>query len=425
MVDALKRGHRQIRPMTLEGKRILLGISGGIAAYKAPELVRQLTKSGAQVQVVMTRAARQFVTATSLQATSQRPVRDDLWDPAAEAAMGHIELARWADLVLIAPATSHCLMKLATGVADDLLSTICLATAAPIAIAPAMNVNMWAHPATQRNVDRLGADGVTVLGPDVGEQACGETGPGRMLEPEQIVARVGALFAPRPLAGLRALVTAGPTREAIDPVRYISNHSSGKQGYAVAAALAAAGAEVTLISGPVSLAAPHGVERINIVSAREMHEAVLARCPGAAIFVGVAAVADYRPDEPAPQKLKKRADQGAPVINLIENPDIIAAVAARADRPFVVGFAAETQNTLEHARQKLARKRLDMIAVNDVSDRSIGFESDSNAVTIITANGCERLERASKADIARAIVDRICAAGHFPSQGRSAAIPSQ
>lgn len=411
--------------MTLEGKKILLGISGGIAAYKTPELVRQLTQCGAVVQVVMTRAAHQFVTATSLQATSQRAVRDDLWDPAAEAAMGHIELARWADLVLIAPATSHCLMKLATGAADDLLSTVCLATAAPIALAPAMNVNMWSHPATQRNVDRLRGDAVTLLGPADGEQACGETGPGRMLEPEEIVARIGTLFGPRPLDGVRALVTAGPTREAIDPVRYISNHSSGKQGYALASALAAAGAQVTLISGPVSLASPPGVERINVVSAQDMHDAVIARCAGAAIFVGVAAVADYRPDDPAQQKIKKRSDRAAPTINLIENPDIIAAVAARADRPFVVGFAAETQNTLEHARQKLTRKRLDMIAVNDVSDRTIGFESDSNAVTIITASGCERLERASKAEIARAIVDRICAVGHFPSHGRAAAIPSQ
>jgi phosphopantothenoylcysteine decarboxylase/phosphopantothenate--cysteine ligase len=397
--------------MSLAGKKILLGVSGGIAAYKTPELVRELTRAGAVVQVVLTRAAHQFVTATSLQAVSGRAVRDDLWDPAAEAAMGHIELARWADLVVIAPATAHCLAKLATGAADDLLSTICLATATPVVVAPAMNQQMWQHVATRRNVARLIDDGVRVLGPGSGDQACGEVGPGRMLEPAQISAALAGLFASTPLTGLRALVTAGPTREPIDPVRYISNHSSGKQGYALAKALLDAGAVVTLVSGPVALSPPPGVELVPVTTAIEMYDAVMARLAGLAVFVGVAAVADYRPTQAAPQKLKKaRAKAAATVVTLTENPDIIAAVARAPNRPFVVGFAAETERPVEHARAKLAQKGLDLIAVNDVSDKSIGFESNANAVTLISAAGCERLPRADKGVIATAIVERIAAA---------------
>ncbi len=396
--------------MALEGKRILLGVSGGIAAYKTPALVRQLSTAGAVVQVVMTRAAHHFVTATSLQAVSGRPVRDDLWDSAAENSMGHIELARWPDLVVIAPATANLLAKLATGTADDLLSTLVLASASPLVVVPAMNHKMWLHPATQRNVARLAADGATVLDPGIGDQACGEVGPGRMPEPEEIVAYCTTRFAPRRLRGIRAVVTAGPTREPIDPVRYITNHSSGKQGYAMAASLARAGAHVTLVSGPVSLQPPAGVEVVRVTTAIEMRDAVLARSSDLDVFVGVAAVADYRPQSSAPQKLKKSPGKDAPAIVLTENPDIIATVADLPKRPFVVGFAAETTNVVEHAREKLVRKRLDMIAVNDVSDRSIGFESDSNAVTLLTASTCERFERATKSDIADAIVDRICVA---------------
>ncbi len=391
--------------MPLEGKHIVLGISGGIAAYKTPELVRQLTTRGATVQVVLTRSARQFVTPTTLQAVSQRPVRDDLWDAEAEAAMGHIELARWADCILLAPATAHTLARLAHGLADDLLTAICLAAACPIAVAPAMNQQMWQHPATQRNLAQLGSDQVRILGPGHGPQACGEFGPGRMLEPETLCAEITQLFASRVLPGIRVVVTAGPTREPIDPVRYISNHSSGKQGFAVAEAARNAGASVTLISGPVGLPTPPGVTRIDVVTAQQMHDAVAAQLDACDVFVGVAAVADYRPTHAQQQKIKKSADVGMR-LDLEQNPDIIASVARR-ERVYVVGFAAETENAIANARTKLIRKKLDMIVVNDVSDQRIGFDSNDNAVTVIVRDGEERIALRSKAEIARALIERV------------------
>jgi len=428
----------RVRPMdylsALERKRLLLGISGGIAAYKTPQLVRLLRQAGAEVQVVMTRNAARFVTAVTLQAVSERPVRDDLWDPQAEAAMGHIELARWADAVLIAPATADLLARLASGRADDLLTTLCLASRAPLLLAPAMNQAMWSHAATQRNLARLEADGAEIIGPDRGEQACGDHGPGRMVEPEALTAALGrrlAVAGASPeaaatdsgaLGGCRVMITAGPTREAIDPVRFISNHSSGKQGFALAEAARDAGARVTLISGPVGLATPAGVERVDVVSARDMADAVAARITDADLFIGVAAVADYRPEAAAPQKLKKRsqgeaAGDTAPAgdtspgagrsLTLVENPDIIGAVAARPGRPVTVGFAAETEAVIDHARAKLTRKGLDLMVVNDVSDRSIGFDGDHNAVTLIWPDGEETLPRQSKPDLARTLIARI------------------
>ena len=395
--------------MPLDGKHILLGITGGIAAYKTPELVRQLIARGAVVQVVLTRGAANFVTATSLQAVSGRPVRKDLWDADAEAAMGHIELTRWADCVLIAPATAHSLGRLAHGLADDLLSAICLAATCPVAAAPAMNHQMWRHPATQRNLRQLTDDGVHIFGPADGPQACGEFGPGRMLEPATLCDELAAIFGAKSLVGKRVVITAGPTREPIDPVRYISNHSSGKQGFAVACAAHDAGATVLLIAGPVGLPTPAGVTRIDVSSAQQMHDAVAQQIAGCDIFIGVAAVADYRPALAAPQKIKKTSDAGIS-LELVQTPDIIATVARSKPRPFVVGFAAETQDTIANARAKLSRKGLDMIVLNDVSDSRIGFESNNNAVTVITSRDEQRIEISSKAEIARALINRIAAA---------------
>jgi phosphopantothenoylcysteine decarboxylase/phosphopantothenate--cysteine ligase len=399
----------------LQGRRILLGVSGGIAAYKAPLLVRQLRDGGADVQVVTTRSAEQFVTATTLQAVSGRVVRNDLWDPQGEAAMGHIELARWADLLVIAPATADLLSRLAAGRADDLLTTLRLATRAPVLLAPAMNVAMWEHPATQRNLATLRADGCHVAGPEAGAMACGEFGPGRMMEPEDLLEQIVALLGPAPgaaplpdLSGRRVLVTAGPTREAIDPVRYISNHSSGKQGYAVAAAAARAGARVVLVSGPVGLPAPPGVDRVSVESAADMHAAVTSRLDNCDVFIGVAAVADYRPSEVAPQKMKKPDTGPADLtLTLTQNPDIIADVARHTPRPLVVGFAAETERVLEHGRAKRARKGMDLIVVNDVSDPTIGFNSDQNAVTLISAAGERTLPRSGKDAVAAAILEAV------------------
>jgi phosphopantothenoylcysteine decarboxylase/phosphopantothenate--cysteine ligase len=400
----------------LAGRQILLGVSGGIAAYKTPELVRRLRDRGAEVQVVMTENAHRFVTPVALQAVSGRPVRADLWDAQAEAAMGHIELARWADVLLIAPATADTLSRLASGRANDLLTTLRLATRAPLILVPAMNHVMWNHAITQRNVRALLEDGAEVLGPDIGPQACGEFGPGRMMEPAAICAalevRVGRGAANRalagPLSGRHVVVTAGPTREAIDPVRYISNHSSGKQGYAVAAAAVAAGARVTLVSGPVTIAPPAGVELVRVTSAEEMSAAVQARLSDCDLFIGVAAVADYRPGVQAQEKIKKTpATRGGMTLELIENPDIIAGVAARSPRPFVVGFAAETHEALAHAREKRIRKGMDMIVVNDVSRADIGFNTDENDVTVIWDGGEERLSKGSKAAIATAVMDRV------------------
>lgn len=411
-IDSAGSGHRP-----LAGRRIIVGVSGGIAAYKSPMLVRRLRDAGADVQVVTTRSAEHFVTTTALQAVSGRPVRNDLFDEQAEAAMGHIELARWADLIVIAPATADLLARMAAGRADDLLTTLRLAARSPVLVAPAMNVAMWEHPATRRNLDQLETDGCLLAGPDSGAMACGEFGPGRMAEPEALVEVIVTHFQQNsPTSGTvspglenrRILITAGPTREAIDPVRYISNHSSGKQGYALAEAARAAGARVTLVSGPVSLPAPAGVTVVRVTSAVEMHDAVMERVGDCDVFIGVAAVADYRAASAAPQKLKKDPDgRKVLTLDLVENPDIIAAVADRPDRPFVVGFAAETEKALDHARDKRARKGLDMIAVNDVSDTGIGFNSDHNAVTLIWEGGERQLPHSSKAELAAALLSAV------------------
>ncbi len=384
----------------MQGKRILLGVTGGIAAYKAAELVRRLIERGAEVQVVMTAAAREFVTPTTFQALSGRAVRTELWDPAAEAAMGHIELARWADLVLIAPASADFLARLAHGLADDLLATLCLATSAPLAVAPAMNHQMWSHAATQANVAVLAARSVRILGPGVGDQACGETGPGRMLEPLEIAAAIAPLLAPAgsALTGRRVLITAGPTRECIDPVRFVTNRSSGKMGFAVAQAMQEAGAEVVLITGPVCLATPPGVRRIDVESCEQMHAAVLCELPGAAIFIGTAAVADYRPVTCAEHKIKKRSE--ALTLSMTRTPDILADVALRRPRPFVVGFAAETQAVEQQARDKLTAKHLDMIAANEVG-HSKGFDTEQNALLVLWPGGRRELPTASKCELAR------------------------
>lgn len=372
----------------LSGKNIVLGITGGIAAFKAPMLVRLLRDGGANVQVVMTAAAHRFVTSTTMQAVSGRPVRDDLWDADAEAAMGHIELARWAELVVIAPATAHSMAALAQGLAGDLLATLCLATKAPKLIVPAMNQAMWSSAPTQRNLSQLTADGYSIIGPDEGDQACGDTGPGRMVEPYAIVESIRQRLIQPVLAGVKVLVTAGPTVEPIDPVRFISNHSSGKQGYAIAQAAVNAGALVTLVSGPTHLAPPTGVRLITVQSAQAMFDAVHAEVADQQIVIGVAAVADYRPTEQAPEKIKKQTAK-SDTMNLVlrQNPDIIASVAALENKPLVVGFAAETERPIEHARAKRLRKGLDAIVVNDVSKQDIGFNSDYNSATLIWAQG--------------------------------------
>jgi len=392
----------------MAGKHILLGVTGGIAAYKSPDIVRRLTERGAEVQVVMTAGAREFVAPLTFQAVSGREVRSDLWDESAERAMSHIELARWADLVLIAPATADFLAQLAHGMADNLLNTICLATSSPLAVAPAMNRLMWANPATQTNVAQLRGRGVHVLGPDSGSQACGETGEGRMMEPIDIAAAAFALLpAEGPLQGRKVLITAGPTRERIDPVRFISNRSSGKMGYAVARAARERGAEVVLVSGPVNLPAPPGVKRVCVESALQMHDAVMAEITGTDIFIGTAAVADYRPAKPADCKIKKVNDQLE--VSMERTVDILAAVAARADRPYTVGFAAETNNVEEHALAKLARKKLDLIAANEVGDAKV-FEQDDNALTLLWPGG-GRLElgAGAKTELAQKLVDFIAA----------------
>ncbi len=386
----------------MKGKRILLGVTGGIAAYKSADLVRRLRERGAQVQVVMTDAARQFITPITLQALSGRPVRTDLWDAAAEAGMGHIELARWAELLLVAPASADFLARLAHGLADDLLSTLALAGAAPIAVAPAMNHLMWGNAATQANVAVLQQRGVRVLGPGVGDQACGETGPGRMLEPGEITALVAPLLSQDgALQGQRVLVTAGPTRECIDPVRFVSNRSSGKMGFALAQALQEAGAEVVLVSGPVSLTTPLGVRRIDVESCEQMYAAVLRELPGTAIFVGTAAVADYRPLQCAPQKIKKTSESLA--LELTRTVDILAYVSASTPRPFVVGFAAETHAVEQHARAKLMAKNLDLIAANEVGHTK-AFDCDHNALLVLWRGGGRvELPSASKCDLAHAL----------------------
>ena len=387
--------------------RVLLGVTGGIAAYKSAELVRRLREQGADVQVVMTEGARRFVGPLTFQALSGRPVRTDLWDAAAEAAMGHIELARWADRVLIAPASADFLARLAHGLANDLLTTLCLATDAPISVAPAMNRLMWANAATQSNVATLRSRGVTIIGPAEGEQACGETGAGRMVEPADILAallpRQGSVGA---LAGRKVLITAGPTRERIDPVRFITNRSSGKMGYAVAEAARAAGAEVVIVSGPVNVPTPAGVKRVDVETAEQMMDAVRARLPGTDIFIAAAAVSDYRPVQAAVEKIKKTSD--SLMLALSRTTDILATVAGGSPRPFVVGFAAETQNVERNALAKLEGKRLDMIAANQVGDK-LAFDCDENALTVYWPGGKRELARASKRDVAAGLVSVIAA----------------
>ena len=390
----------------MHGKHIVVGVTGGIAAYKSPDLVRRLRERGAEVQVVMTAAAREFVTPATFQAVSGRPVRSDLWDAAAEAAMGHIELARWADAVLIAPASADFLARLAAGMAGDLLSTLCLATAAPLAVAPAMNHLMWANAATRANVDTLIARGVRIYGPGAGDQACGETGEGRMLEPLDLTARVQSLLLPAQgaLGGRRVLVTAGPTRERIDPVRFISNRSSGKMGFAVAQAAQEAGASVVLVAGPVVLPTPAEVQRIDVESAAEMLAAVLHELPGTDLFISTAAVADYRPARAAEQKIKKHQDTLD--LSMERTPDVLATVAARSDRPFVVGFAAETESVEQNARTKLMKKNLDMIAANEVGHAK-AFDSEDNQLIVLTRGVRHELARAGKLTLARGLIALI------------------
>ena len=391
------------KTMELNGKRIVLGVTGGIAAYKAAELVRLLGKQGAEVQVAMTEGATHFVTATTFQALSGKPVYLDQWDARMPNAMAHIDLSRAADLIVVAPASADFLARIANGMADDLLATMVLARDCPLLVAPAMNRQMWENPATQRNIAQLQSDGVEILGPASGEQACGEVGAGRMLEPEEIVEAVIAFFAPKVLAGRKVLMTAGPTFEAIDPVRGITNLSSGRMGYAVARAARQAGAEVTLVSGPVGLAAPQGVERIAIRSALDMHAAVMARADEADIFIGVAAVADYRVANAAEHKLKKDTG-GIPPIQLVENPDILAEVAAMKDGPFCVGFAAESRNLEEYAQTKRRKKNIPLIAGNLIQD---GFGGDDNRLVLFDDQGTHPLTPAPKSVLARQLVEHI------------------
>lgn len=405
---------------SLKALNIILGITGGIAAYKSAELTRQLKAAGANVKVVMTQSAQAFITPLTLQAVSGEPVHTELLNPEAEAGMGHIELAKWADVILIAPCTANTMAKLAHGLADDLLTTLYLASTAKLAIAPAMNQAMWAHPQTKQNAQHLQDRGAALFGPGIGEQACGDVGAGRMLEPAEIVAALETLIdasepttgpSEQSLANHHVLITAGPTREAIDPVRYITNHSSGKMGYAIAQAAANAGAKVTLISGPVNLATPNGVKRVDVTSAQEMYEAVQREVEQSSIFIATAAVADYRPVNAADQKLKKQGGNGM-TIEMTQNPDIVASVAERTNKPFTVGFAAETQDVIHYAKDKLARKKLDMIIANDVSDTNIGFNSNENAVTVISQTDSgkiqeQTLEQASKLVLASAIITII------------------
>jgi len=388
--------------MALTNRQILLGVTGGIAAYKSAELVRQLQKSGADVRVVMTKAAQEFITPLTLQALSGNMVHTDLLDPAAEAAMGHIELARWADLVLVAPASADFIARLAHGHADDLLTTLCLATPARIALAPAMNQGMWRDAATQDNVAQLRRRDMLIWGPAEGEQACGDIGPGRMLEPDALAELTVKAFATRLLEGKRVLITAGPTREALDPVRYISNHSSGKMGFALAQAAVDAGARVTLIAGPVALATPDHVTRVDVDSARQMFDAVQERVRDCDIFIAAAAVADYRPEHVVDTKIKKQND--TMTLTLVRNPDIVASVAQHRPKPFTVGFAAETQQVKDYARDKLERKNLDMIIANDVAAKGIGFNSDNNAVTVLWRDGEMDIGERSKAQLARELI---------------------
>ena len=391
----------------LFNRNVLLGVSGGIAAYKSAELVRQLQELGATVRVIMTRSAREFITPLTMQALSGHPVHTDLLDAEAEQGMGHIELARWADLLLIAPATADLLARLAAGRADDLLTTVALATSAPKLLAPAMNQQMWRDAATGANVAELAGRGMVMVGPASGEQACGDIGPGRLEEPAVIARAAANLFEDGLLQGMRVVITAGPTREALDPVRYISNHSSGKMGYALAQAAVDAGARTTIVSGPVQLAAPDRARVVSVESARQMLEQCLELMPECDIFIACAAVADYRPATVQQQKIKKGPDEIS--LQLVRNPDIVATVAAGEPRPFTVGFAAETRDVLAYAREKLQRKALDMIVANDVSDQSIGFNSELNEAVVLWSDGEQALARTGKGNMARQIIQLIAA----------------
>lgn len=392
---------------TLINKQVLVGITGGIAAYKSAELVRRLQDAGADVRVIMTPAAQEFITPLTLQALSGHNVHTELLDPEAEAGMGHIELARWADLLLIAPASADFIARLANGHGNDLLTTVCLANDSKIAIAPAMNQAMYRSEATQHNLQTLEQRKTVIWGPASGSQACGDIGPGRMVEVDELVRHSQSLFSSGALAGKRVAITAGPTREAIDPVRYISNHSSGKMGYALARACAEAGAHTTLISGPTNLPCPDHCKRIDVESAEQMHAAALDQMGHCDLFIAAAAVADYRPLNIAEQKIKKQADSETMTIELVKNPDIVATIANHEKRPFTVGFAAETQNLEAYARGKLERKNLDLVIANDVSDPEIGFNSEENQVILIDKMGEFTPPRLSKEKLARLLVQEI------------------
>jgi phosphopantothenoylcysteine decarboxylase/phosphopantothenate--cysteine ligase len=394
----------------LANKKILLGVCGGIAAYKTPDIVRRLREQGAEVRVVMTEAAKQFITLLTLQAVSGHPVYEDLWDPQALASMAHIELARFADLIVIAPATADIIASMAHGFADDLLSSLCLASEAEIVIAPAMNQKMWQHPATQANVQCLQERGVRVLGPDVGSQACGEFGPGRLLESDDLVKQIVTIFTPNSLlSNVRVVITAGPTQEPIDPVRYLSNHSSGKMGYALAEAAANEGAKVVLISGPVALQAPHSVKIKNVVTASDMYTAVMDEVKQCDLFISTAAVSDYRSEDSLEQKQSKSSE--GLTLKLVANPDILKEVAAMPRPPFTIGFAAETHNVIEHAKKKLIAKRLAMIIANEVGKNDRGFSSNENAVTVIWPKGERHYPLTPKRLLAKELITII--AEHF------------
>ena len=394
-------------PLDLQGRHIVLGLSGGIACYKSAELARALIKAGATVQVVMSEAAEQFITAVTMQALTNRHVYTSQWDMREPNAMAHINLTRNADAVLIAPASADLMAKLVQGRADELLSLLCLARPierCPLLLAPAMNREMWAHPATQRNAAQLKADGATILGPGNGDQACGEIGDGRMLEPDELVAELAAFFVPKVLRGQRVLITAGPTFEPIDPVRGITNLSSGKMGFAIARAAQEAGAAVTLVAGPVHLPTPRGVQRIDVQTAQQMHDAVLPQAPQHSVFIATAAVADWRPASHSDQKIKKTGDKATPTFELTENPDILAAVARLPKRPYCVGFAAESHDLLKHAREKLTRKNVPLI-VGNLGPATFG--RDDNQLVLVDAQGHRELPRADKLSLARALVNEI------------------
>ena len=386
---------------SLSQKRVILGITGGIAAYKSAEIARRLQDHGAEVRVIMTDSAQEFIRPLTLQALTGKPVHTDLLDPKAEAAMGHIELARWADAILVAPATANFMAALSQGTAHDLLTTVCLASSGKIIVAPAMNQAMWSQPASQQNIECLKRRGINILEPDNGVQACGDIGPGRLQQPDVIVEHMASIFDSGILSGKKVVITAGPTREAIDPVRYISNHSSGKMGYALASAMTDAGASVTLISGPVSLQCPDRCELISVVSADDMLAAASLAVKKADIFISSAAVADYRVTEVASQKIKKKSDEMS--LNLAKTPDIVAILSENNPNLFVVGFAAETEQVEAHAREKLERKKLNAIIANDVSRMDIGFNSDDNEALWIDADNSQTLSKKSKAQLAREI----------------------